>query len=85
MEPFSLFLSGLMIEGLMALGEVENPATKKKETSVDHARYIIDIAGTLEEKTKNNLTPQEQEALSHILYELRMRYLEKSKQIGEPA
>lgn len=27
---FSLFLSGLMMEALVALGEIENPITKKK-------------------------------------------------------
>lgn len=80
MEDFGLFLSGLMIEGLIALGEVENPVTKKKEASLDQARYIIDVIAMLEEKTKNNLTPEEKDAISHILYELRMRYIEKEKE-----
>lgn len=72
---FELFLSSLMIEGLMALGEIENPITKKKEANLSQAKYVIDIIGILEEKTKNNLTPEEKDALSHVLYELRMRYV----------
>jgi hypothetical protein len=68
-----------MIEGLMALGEIENPVTKKKEANLDQARYVIDILGLLEEKTNNNLTPEEKNAISHVLYELRMRYVERAK------
>jgi hypothetical protein len=76
---FGLFLSSLMIEGLIALGEVENPVTKKKEINLGQARYIIDVAAMIEEKTKNNLTPEEKDAIEHILYELRMRYVAKAK------
>jgi hypothetical protein len=76
---FDLFLSSLMIEGLMALGEIENPITKKKEANLGQARYCIDTIAMLEEKTKNNATDQEKDAISRILYELRMRYAEKAK------
>lgn len=76
---FDLFLSSLMIEGLIALGEIENPVTKKKETRLGQARYVIDVIAMLEEKTKNNLTAEEKDAISHILYELRMRYVAKTK------
>lgn len=76
---FALFVSSLMIEGLIALGEIENPVTKKKETNLGQARYIIDVIAMLEEKTKNNLTTEEKDAVSHILYELRMRYIAKTK------
>jgi len=76
---FGLFLSSLMIEGLIALGDVENPATKKSESNLGHARYVIDIIAMLQEKTKNNLTADEKTGLEQILYELRMRYIAKNK------
>jgi len=76
---FGLFLSSLMIEGLIALGEVENPVTKKKEINLGQAKYIIDIISMLEEKTKNNLTADEKNAVEQVLYELRMRYVSKDK------
>lgn len=74
---FDLFLSSLMIEGLIALGEIENPVTKKKEAHLGQARYVIDVIAMLEEKTKSNTTTEEKDAISHILYELRMRYVAK--------
>ncbi len=76
---FGLFISGLMMEALIALGEVENPVTKTKESNQLHAKFIIDTLGMLEEKTKNNLSKEEQDALEALLYDLRMRFVEKTK------
>lgn len=76
---FSLFISGLMMEALVALGDVENPLTKKKELNSAHAKFIIDTLAMLQDKTKNNLTKDETDALGAILYDLRMRYVTKTK------
>lgn len=79
---FGLFVTSLMMQALVALGEMENPVTKKKETSLAQSRFIIDTLEMLEEKTKNNLTKDESEMLGSILYELRMRFVAKSKKEG---
>lgn len=75
---FNLFISGLMMEALIALGEVENPVTKKVEANLNHAKFIIDIIGMLKDKTKNNLAGDEAEMLESILYDLRMRFVGRS-------
>ena len=41
---------------------------------------MIDILALLEEKTRGNLTAEERQLLEQILYELRLRYVEASKQ-----
>lgn len=74
---FHLFITSLMMQALIALGELENPITKKKEENLEQARFLIDTLSMLEEKTKNNLTKEESETLSAILYELRMRFVAK--------
>ena len=76
---FSLFITSLMMQALVALGELENPVTKKKESNMEQARFVIDTLSMLEEKTKNNLTKDESETLDSILYELRTRFVTKSK------
>jgi len=79
-EPdFSMFVSGMSMQALMHLGELENPVTKEKNKDIIQAKYIIDILGMLEEKTKNNLSEQEAKLLEHMLYDLRIRYVEASK------
>jgi len=75
---FDLFLSGLATETLIALGEVPNPATRRQGVNLPQARYLIDLLGILEEKTKGNLTVEEGKLLTDVLYQLRMRYLAKA-------
>ena len=43
------------------------------------AKHSIDMLGMLEEKTKGNLTEDEEKYLKHTLYELRMNYLDEMK------
>jgi len=76
---FGLFITGLMMEAMIALGEAEHPVTKKKELNTGHAKFIIDTLSMLETKTKGNLAKEEADMFSSILYELRMRFVGKLK------
>lgn len=69
----------LATTGLMQLGEAPNPLTKQMEPNLTLARHTIDSLAMLKEKTRGNLTPQEQDLLDGLLYELRLKYVEKSK------
>lgn len=73
-----LFVSGLVMEALIALGEMPHPATRKQATNLAQAKYLIDLLGVLEEKTRGNLSVDEDRLLKDALYQLRMRYLTKS-------
>jgi hypothetical protein len=44
------------------------------------ARQDIDLLSILQEKTKGNLTGEEERLLEHALYDLRMRYVEVLKE-----
>ncbi len=72
---FQLFVTGLMMEALIALGEVENPVSKKKEPHPAHAKFIIDTLDMLKDKTRNNLDKDESNMLEAVLYELKMKYV----------
>ena len=82
-EPtFSLFLSSLSMQAMIFLGKIENPISKKIEKNLDQARFLIDTLGILKEKTKNNLTKEEERLLDEYLFNLRMLYVEeKSKSL----
>lgn len=75
---FDLFLSGLAMETLIALGDMAHPATRRKSVNLGHAKYLIDLLGILEEKTAGNLSVDEEQLFKDTLYQLRMRYLAKS-------
>ena len=72
---FQHFISGIAAQVLMQLGELENPIAGEKRVDIDSARYSIDILQMLGEKTKGNLTPEEQRYLDAALHDLRMRFV----------
>jgi len=76
---FSLFMSSLVTQALISLGEVKNPFSEKSEQNLDQAKFTIDTLEIIREKTKGNLTKDETKLLDTALYDLRMRYIEKSK------
>ena len=73
-----LFIQGLAMEALIGLGDAPHPATRKQAVNLPHAKYLIDLLGILEEKTKGNLNVDEERLFKDLLYQLRMRYLNKS-------
>jgi hypothetical protein len=75
---FDLFISGLAVEALIALGDMAHPTTRRQSQNLEQAKYLIDLLGVLEEKTAGNLSVDEQRLLRDTLYQLRMRYLNKS-------
>lgn len=79
-EPdFSFFITTLSLQASISLGHIPNPATNKKEENLTQAKFVIDTLGMLKDKTKGNLTPEEERLLENMLYELRMSYLSKNK------
>jgi hypothetical protein len=77
---FTTFLLSLASSTQVHLGLIENPATKKAEKDMVAARQTIDILGVLKEKTKGNLSNEEERLLDYVLYDLRMKYVELSKE-----
>jgi hypothetical protein len=81
-EPsFSFFISTLALQASVFLGDIPNPATNKKEKNLTQAKFIIDTLGVLREKTRNNLTDDENKLLEDVLYQLRMQYVGANKEV----
>jgi hypothetical protein len=76
---FTTFVLSLSHSALMHLGEAPNPDTGGLEKNLALARQTIDLVAMLEEKTKGNLTGDEERLLGQILFDLRMRYVELTK------
>jgi hypothetical protein len=74
---FSTFILGLSTQALVHLGEIPNPIDNKLGTDLLAAKQMIDILGILKEKTKGNLDDSESGLLDTILYDLRLKYVER--------
>ena len=80
---FSYFISTLGTQALAALGAFPDPATGKPRTTITsedlaQAKVLIDILQMISEKTKGNLTPEESTSLEELMYQLRVRFVERS-------
>ena len=76
---FSTFINSLGMQALFHLGEIPNPVTKKKEVNLDAVNEIIEILAILKEKTVGNLSENETQLISSLLYDLQMTYVNKVK------
>ncbi len=73
---FAALVSMLTTQALFAMGLLQIKGQEKREPDLELAKYNIDILETLEEKTKGNLSKDEQKVLSQTLNELRMGYVQ---------
>jgi len=67
--------STFYLQGMVLLGLMPNPASKKTEVRLDHAQHVIDTLQVLYEKTEGNRTSEETADLDAMLHELRLAYL----------
>jgi hypothetical protein len=74
---FSTFMLSLSSSALVHLGEIPDPMAQGMETDLLMAKQIIDTLGMLQEKTKGNLDAEEERLVKTLLYDLRLRYVQK--------
>jgi hypothetical protein len=80
---FATFILSLSHSVMMHLGEAPDPETNESRTSLPLAKQNIDILALLEDKTKGNLTGEEERLLAQVLFDLRMRYVERAKEAAK--
>ena len=72
---FSSFVISMGSSALMLMGEQLDPQQPSMPLNLPQAKEIIDLLSMLEEKTKGNLTPDEQVVMKDMLYALRMKFV----------
>ncbi|UCG35540.1 MAG: DUF1844 domain-containing protein [Candidatus Omnitrophota bacterium] len=80
-EPtFAVFLSSLSMQAMIAMGKLQNPVSGQTEKNLEQARFLIDTLGIINEKTKGNLSADEEKLLEESLFNLRMMYVEEKEE-----
>ena len=74
---FLTFIISLNASALAHLGVIGDPSTGKNVKNLPMGKQTIDILGMLEEKTKGNLSKEEEDLLKNLLYELRLLYVKE--------
>ena len=73
---FATFVLSLSHSALVHLGDAPDPATGETAVNLALARQTTDLLCLLRDKTKGNLSGEEERLLEQTVYDLRMRYVE---------
>jgi hypothetical protein len=76
---FATLVLSLGSSAVMYLGQEDGPDGKKTTRNLPMAKHAIDLLSVLEEKTKGNLSSEEDQILESLLFDLRLRYVEALK------
>ena len=72
---FSVLAMSLASSAAMALGLAPNPQDGKINKDKEMAKFNIDLLVMLQEKTKGNLTSDEQRFLGSVVSDLQIKYV----------
>lgn len=78
---FTTLVQSIVTQVLFYLGELSARGAEPS-LNLDMAKHNIDMLGVIEEKSKGNLTEEEQRLLDGALYETRMRYVGIAQQVA---
>ncbi len=79
---FDFLVYSLRLQAELNLGLLPLDAPgENQEPDFELARHNIDLLGVLQDKTKGNLTAEEQRALDNSVTELRIRFVEAQEQL----
>ena len=78
---FNTFVLSLSTSALMHLGKLPG-AADDSTVNLAHAKQSIDCIALLEEKTRGNLTGEEERLIAEVLYDLRLRFVAATKTEG---
>jgi hypothetical protein len=79
---FAAFVMMLTNNVMVFLGQVPNPLTQQPQVDLAQAQHTIDIIMMLREKTRGNLTTEEDGFLQELLPQLQMAYVQAKQQVG---
>lgn len=76
---FAGLVNSIVTQTMLYLGEIA-PQGQEPMLNLDMAKYQVDMLGLLEDKTRNNLQPEEQQMLDTVLYDIRTRFINTASQ-----
>ena len=59
----------------MALGQAPNPMTGQTQVDKKLAKFNIDLLGVIENKTKGNLSADEEKLIKSLLHDLQLKFV----------
>jgi len=73
---FAELINLIVMQVMVGMGMVGSPGGERIPPNLEVAKHFIDMLQVLEDKTRNNLTPEEKALLDQVLYETRMTFVQ---------
>lgn len=80
---FKSFIGSLYMSAVVSLGLIPDPVTNEKRTNLQFAQETIEILKMLQEKTRGNLSEDENMFINDCIYKLMFQYVEVVKNEGK--
>ena len=82
---FKGLMGVLASQAMMGLGMVQDPNGKGVMVDLEGSKFAIDLLAVIDEKTKGNLSDEEDKELTQLLTELRSRFVQITQLIAQQA
>lgn len=79
-ELFKSLILNFQVSAMIGMGKIVNPITQKAERNLNEAKVSIDMLNMIANKTKDNLTDEENRILQQTLTDLRLNYVNEKSQ-----
>lgn len=76
---FLQFIASLATSAMAAMGMLPEARGRGMPVNLEHAREYIGVISMLQDRTRGNLSQEEDEALARLLSDLRLQFIEVSK------
>ncbi|HPM22798.1 MAG TPA: DUF1844 domain-containing protein [Phycisphaerae bacterium] len=73
---FAELVNIIVMQAMAGLGLLPGPGGERFAPNLEVAKHFIDMLQVLDDKTRNNLTPEEKSLLDQVLYEARMSFVQ---------
>ena len=78
----TMLVNMLVTNAMVFLGQMPAPGSQQYMRNLPQAQHMIDLLMVLREKTRGNLTPDENQMMQDLLPQLQMAYVGASRQVG---
>ena len=82
-ELFLMLVMNFQSSAMISMGKIINPVTKKIARNLNEAKFAIDMLNMISNKTKGNLSSEEESLIQKVLTELRLNYIDEVKKDEE--
>jgi len=76
---FLQLVLSLQAGAMQQMGKIASPISGKIERNLEMVKNSIDMIAMLDTKMAGNMTKDEKEFIGHVLYELRLNYVDEVK------